>query len=96
MATVNFQTALKKFPKEQQAAVLETIKAVETLFPRATRAIAWNMPTLKIGDDNLCHIMAFKNHNSLFPASGSVAEHVTFYSKIFEALSKTILSFSLL
>ena len=73
---MNFQTALKKFPKEQQAAVLETIKAVETLFPRATRAIAWNMPTLKIGDDNLCHIMAFKNHNSLFPASGSVAEHL--------------------
>ena len=55
---------------------METIKAAESLFPKATRAISWGMPTLKIGDDNLCHIMGFKKHNSLFPASGAVAEHM--------------------
>ena len=76
MATLNFQAVLKAFPKDQQKAVLDTVKAIEALFPKATRAIAWNMPTLKIGDDNLCHVMAFKNHNSLFPASGAVAEHL--------------------
>ena len=76
MATASFTGLLSKFPKEQQKAVMDTIKAVEALFPHATRSVAWNMPTLKIGEDNLCHVMAFKNHNSLFPASGSVAEHL--------------------
>jgi len=74
MAAVNFTSVFAKFPKEQQKALMETIKAAEALFPMATRAIAWNMPTLKIGEDNLCHVMGFKNHNSLFPASGAVAE----------------------
>lgn len=76
MAKADFNAHLKKFPKEQRRALLETIKAAESLFPKATRAIAWGMPTLKIGEDNLCHISGFKNHNSLFPASGSVAEHM--------------------
>jgi uncharacterized protein YdhG (YjbR/CyaY superfamily) len=76
MATVNFQAVFEKFPKEQQKALLATIVAAEALFPRAERAIAWGMPTLKIGDDNLCHVMGFKGHNSLFPASGSIAEHL--------------------
>jgi antitoxin component YwqK of YwqJK toxin-antitoxin module len=31
------------------------------------------MPTLRIGEDYLCHVMGFKNHNSLFPSSGSIA-----------------------
>ena len=70
---VEFKTQLKKFPLEQQKALLETIEAAEKLFPKATRAIAWGMPTLQIGKDNLCHVMGFKNHNSLFPSSGSVA-----------------------
>ena len=70
---VNFESALKKFPKEQQKALLQTIKSAESLFPKAQRAIAWGMPTLKIGEDNLCHIQGFKNHNSLFPSSGSIS-----------------------
>ena len=73
MAKANFESALKKFPKEQQKALLTTIKSAESLFPKSERAIAWGMPTLKIGEDNLCHIQGFKNHNSLFPSSGSIA-----------------------
>jgi len=76
MATVSFQSVLKKFPKEQQIALKATIEAAEAMFPGATRDIAWGMPTLKIGEDNLCHLMGFKNHNSLFPASGSIAENM--------------------
>lgn len=68
-----FETKIKKFPKEQQVALLATIKAIEAQVPRATRAIAWGMPTFKIGEDNLCHIMGFKAHNSFFPASGAIA-----------------------
>ena len=72
----DFKNELKKFPKEQQQALMATIEAAEALFPGATRDIAWGMPTLKIGADNLCHVMGFKNHNSLFPASGSIAANM--------------------
>jgi uncharacterized protein YdhG (YjbR/CyaY superfamily) len=68
-----FESQLKKFPKTQQKALLETLKTAEQLFPKAERAIAWGMPTLKIGDDNLCHVMGFKNHNSFFPSSGAIS-----------------------
>ena len=68
-----FKEAFKKFSKEQQKALLETLAAAEKLFPKATRTIAWGMPTLRIGQDNLCHVMGFKNHNSLFPSSGAIA-----------------------
>ena len=73
MAKINFESTFKKLPKEQQKALLVTLKSAESLFPKAERVIAWGMPTLKIGDDNLCHIQGFKNHNSLFPSTGSIA-----------------------
>lgn len=68
-----FESALKKFPAKQQKALMATLVCAESLFPKSERAIAWGMPTLKIGKDNLCHVMGFKNHNSLFPSSGSIA-----------------------
>ena len=71
-----FESQLKKFPKSQQKAILETLKSAEQIFPKATRTIAWGMPTLKIGEENLCHVMGFKNHNSLFPSSGSIASQL--------------------
>ena len=69
----NFDALLEKYPAKQQAAVMKTIEAAEKFFPHSERTIAWGMPTLKIGEDNLCHVMAFRNHNSLFPSSGAVA-----------------------
>ena len=72
-----FNEAFKKFPKEQRKALLETIDYAEKLFPKAIRTIAWGMPTLKIGEDYLCHVMGFKNHNSLFPSSGAIASTLT-------------------
>lgn len=68
-----FNETLKRFPAEQRRALEQTISYVETLFPKATKAISWGMPTLVIGKDNLCHVMGFKNHNSLFPSSGAIA-----------------------
>ena len=69
----SFAAALKKFPKEQQKALMTTIESAEALYPHAERVIAWGMPTLKIGEDYLCHVMGFKKHNSFFPSSGAVA-----------------------
>ena len=76
MSNALFKEVLKKFPKEQQVALLETIESAEKLFPHSERVIAWGMPTLRIGEDNLCHVMGFKSHNSLFPSSGSIASQL--------------------
>ena len=86
MSKTDFKDLLKKFPKGQQSAILETIKAAENIFPRSERTIAWGMPTLRIGEDNLCHVMGFKNHNSLFPSSGAIA------SQFNKELSKYVVS----
>lgn len=70
---VKFDRLVKNFPPDQQRALLSTLNEAQRLFPKAEPAIAWGMPTLKIGDENLCHVQGFKNHNSLFPSSGSIA-----------------------
>jgi len=69
-----FAAHMKKFPREQRLALMKTIESAEELFPLATRGVAWGMPTLKIGEENLCHIEGFKNHNSLFPSFGAISE----------------------
>ena len=87
---VQFDSHLKKFPLEQQQAILATLKEAERLFPQAERAFAWGMPTLKIGDENLCHVEGFKNHNSLFPSSGAIAEQLKSELKEFKVSKGTI------
>jgi uncharacterized protein YdhG (YjbR/CyaY superfamily) len=89
-----FNETLRKFPAEQRRALEQTISYVETLFPKATRAISWGMPTLVIGKDNLCHVMGFKNHNSLFPSSGAIAAQFKNELKSF-AVSKGTIQFEI-
>jgi uncharacterized protein YdhG (YjbR/CyaY superfamily) len=86
----SFTALVKKFPKEQQLALLQTIEAAEKLYPHAKRAIAWGMPTLQVGEDNLCHVMGFKNHNSFFPSSGAIAEQLANDLKSFKVSKGTI------
>jgi len=86
----SFAALIKKFPKEQQLALIQTIEAAEKLYPHAKRAIAWGMPTLQVGEDNLCHVMGFKNHNSLFPSSGAIAQQLANDLKSFKVSKGTI------
>lgn len=92
VAMSGFLAILKKFPNEQQAALLQTIESAEKLYPHAKRTVAWGMPTLQIGDDYLCHVMGFKNHNSLFPSSGAIAGQLKSELKEF-AVSKGTIQF---
>lgn len=86
----SFSALLKRFPKEQQLALMQTIEAAEKLYPHAKRTVAWGMPTLQVGEDNLCHVMGFKNHNSLFPSSGAIAERLANDLKAFKVSKGTI------
>jgi uncharacterized protein YdhG (YjbR/CyaY superfamily) len=60
---------------EDQRAVLETIrKAITAAAPGATEVISYQMPAYKLDGRFLVSFAAFKNHCSLFPASGAVRE----------------------
>ena len=90
MSTQTFSSLLKKFPKEQQKAIMATLESAEAFFPHSKRTVAWGMPTLQIGKDNLCHVMGFKNHNSLFPSSGAIAAQFPKELKAFTVSKGTI------
>ena len=73
MQMIDVLTKLREIAARSPEEIGRAIAAAEKLFPKATRTIAWGMPTLKIGEEYLCHVMGFKNHNSLFPSSGAIA-----------------------
>jgi uncharacterized protein YdhG (YjbR/CyaY superfamily) len=66
---------LATLPDERRAAVEELRKAINAAAPDATETIAYQMPALRShGGQFLVSYAAFKNHFSLFPASGAVVE----------------------
>ena len=65
-----FQNATPE--EEAQYARLQAI--VSELAPEAEETLAYGMPTYKVKGKPLVHFGIFKDHMSLFPASGSATE----------------------
>jgi uncharacterized protein YdhG (YjbR/CyaY superfamily) len=62
-------------PSDRRAAIGEMRKAIKAAAPDATETIAYAMPAFRShGGQFLVSYAAFKNHYSLFPASGVVIE----------------------
>lgn len=60
---------------EPSRAVLEGLRAtIRAAAPGATELISYGMPAFKVHGRLLVYYAAFKNHVSLFPASGSAIE----------------------
>ncbi len=60
---------------DQRAVVEEIRRAVNAAAPDATETIAYQMPALRShGGQFLVSYAAYKNHYSLFPASGAVVD----------------------
>jgi uncharacterized protein YdhG (YjbR/CyaY superfamily) len=60
---------------EEPRAVLETLRrTIKAAAPEATETIAYGMPAFRDGGRFLVSYAAYKNHYSLFPASGAVRE----------------------
>lgn len=86
MATSPFDEHLTSFDPVQRAALDKTLDTVRRALPGATEEISYGMPTFKIGGIAVLGISGFKNHNSLFPYSGSVV------AMIAEALPEQVTS----
>ena len=64
---------LAALPPERRAGVEDLRRTVNTAAPEATETIAYQMPALRShGGQFLVSYAAFKQHYSLFPASGAV------------------------
>lgn len=71
---INVHEYLEGLPPAQKAS-LERLRAIVTgVATDATETISYGMPTYKWQGKTLVHFAAFKNHCSLFPASGNVFE----------------------
>ena len=66
---------LATLPGDRRAAVEELRRTINAAAPDATESIAYEMPALRShGGQFLVSYAAYKNHYSLFPASGAVVE----------------------
>jgi uncharacterized protein YdhG (YjbR/CyaY superfamily) len=63
---------LARLPKSQAETLLDLRDQLIELLPNAQEAIAYNLATIKISGVNLISFDGFKNHNSIFPSSGSI------------------------
>src|SRR6476646_9157003 len=59
-------------PDDRRAAVEELRRTIRAAAPEAIESIAYDMPAFRLNDAFLVSYAAFKNHYSLFPASGAV------------------------
>lgn len=66
---------LAALPVERRAAVEELRQTIKAAVPEATETIAYQMPAFRSHRGQfLVSYAAYKNHYSLFPASGAVVE----------------------
>jgi uncharacterized protein YdhG (YjbR/CyaY superfamily) len=65
---------LAALPEEPRAALEKVRKTIKAAAPGATETISYQMPTFKHQGRFLVSYAAFKDHCSLFPASGAVME----------------------
>jgi uncharacterized protein YdhG (YjbR/CyaY superfamily) len=72
---------LRAVPAKQRAALEKVRKAIHAAAPGSIEAISYAIPAFKYRGRWLVYFAAFKNHNSLFPASKGF---VTAYRKDLE------------
>jgi uncharacterized protein YdhG (YjbR/CyaY superfamily) len=66
---------LATLPEDRRARMEELRQTIRAAAPEATESIAYQMPALRShGGQFLVSYAAYKNHYSLFPASGAVIE----------------------
>lgn len=69
-------THLKRFPREQRAALEQVRRTIRAALPLAEEGLAYRMPAFRIDGIAVLSYDGFSRHNSLFPMSGSVTERL--------------------
>lgn len=74
VAPSSVEDYLAALPKESRAALEKLRKTIKAAAPEATETLSYHMPAFKDHGRILVYYAAFKDHYSLFPASGKVIE----------------------
>ena len=72
MSKAEVTAHLKKFDKPQRDALQAVRLAIAELLPDAEEVIKYGIPTFAIDGKGVIGLDGFKNHNSIFPYSGSI------------------------
>lgn len=72
MSKAEVTSHLKKFDKPQRDALQAVRLAIAELLPDAEEVIKYGIPTFAIEGKGVIGFDGYKNHNSIFPYSGSI------------------------
>jgi uncharacterized protein YdhG (YjbR/CyaY superfamily) len=76
VATKMIDDYIAALPQDQADALTRLRATVAAAAPDAVEAVSYSMPAFKLGKRVLIYYAAFKDHLSLFPASGTVMHKV--------------------
>jgi uncharacterized protein YdhG (YjbR/CyaY superfamily) len=74
MSKAEVTAHLKKFDKPQRDALQAVRVAIAELLPDADEVIKYGIPTFALDGKGVIGFDGYKNHNSIFPYSGSINE----------------------
>ena len=72
MSKAEVTAHLKKFDRPQREALQAVRVAIAELLPDAEEVIKYGIPTFAIEGKGVIGLDGYKNHNSIFPYSGSI------------------------
>lgn len=81
-ANPDMLAALSAFSGAQAKALSSLREILARLLPGATETIAWGMPTVKIGPDQVVSYSGFARHNSIFPGAEVAAAIAAEYPEL--------------
>ena len=76
MSKAEITAHLKKFDKPQRDALQAVRVIIAEALPEAKEVIKYGIPTFAIDGKGVIGFDGFKNHNSIFPYSGSLASRM--------------------
>ena len=88
-STKNIDAYLKLQPKEVRVVLEKLRQTIKQTAPEAEEVISYGMPAFRC-NGMLMYFAAFKNHCSLFPASGSVIKEMKDELKSYKTSKGTI------
>ena len=90
MSKAEITAHLKKFDKPQRDALQAVRLTIAEVLPKAEEVIKYGIPTFTVNGKGIFGFDGFKNHNSLFPYSGSFNEQFKEELKGYEQTKSSI------
>jgi len=68
----NIDKFIESFPPNVQKILEKLRQTIHKVVPETEEAIAYGVPTFRLGNNNLMHFSAFKNHIGFYPTPSAI------------------------